>query len=97
MIIIEIILTIVAWRRGWRGLALIPLSAVLIIGFMAGVIGGASGLPQAQFDGLLVSLLPLEFIGMGVLIWMAARGRRGTLTNGSAKEPESVQVVTSKI
>jgi hypothetical protein len=40
MIIIEIILTIVAWRKGWRWLALIPVSVAFCIGIVIGSSGG---------------------------------------------------------
>jgi hypothetical protein len=41
MLIIEIILTIVAWRKGWNWLAIIPVG----IAFCIGLIIGASGTP----------------------------------------------------
>ncbi len=60
-----------------------------------GLVGGTSFVPQIR--EVMRAAVILDFPGIGVLIWMAARGRRGTLANGSAKELESAQVVTSKI
>ncbi len=41
--IIEIILTIFAWRNGWKWRSLIPLGIVLCIGLIAGFAIGVSG------------------------------------------------------
>jgi ABC-type dipeptide/oligopeptide/nickel transport system permease subunit len=43
MIILEIILTVVAWLRGWKWKSLIPLGTVLIIGLIYGFILGLTG------------------------------------------------------
>jgi len=37
--IIEIILTIVAWRKGWKWYSLIPISVAFIIGAICGMSG----------------------------------------------------------
>ena len=43
MFIIEIVLTIFAWRNGWRWLALIPVGAAVVIGFFIGINVGLTG------------------------------------------------------
>jgi uncharacterized membrane protein YfcA len=43
LLIAEIVLTIFAWKRGWRWYALIPMGLCLIIGFIIGLSIGASG------------------------------------------------------
>jgi hypothetical protein len=70
-LIIEILLTIKAWRRGWRGFALLPLGILLPAGLLLGMVIGASGgnLEQALPVGIL-----LEIACIGVLIRLAARG-----------------------
>jgi len=42
-LIAQVILTIVAWIRGWKGYALIPLAIAVTIGFGGGYILAASG------------------------------------------------------
>jgi hypothetical protein len=37
MLLVEIILTIIAWVRGWKWWALLPLGIALAIGFFVGV------------------------------------------------------------
>ena len=68
--IIEIVLTIAAWRKGWRWYALIPLVVVGSIGFSAGFVVGA-------FGGTVTSLLPylvlLDLACIVVLIVMVAK------------------------
>jgi hypothetical protein len=70
-LIIEILLTIKAWRKGWRGYALLPLGALLIAGFLLGIVIGSSGgdLGQALPAGLF-----LEIACIGILIRLAAKG-----------------------
>ncbi len=54
--IIEIVLTVIAWRRGWKWWALIPLGAAVSIafsvGFVIGMLGGSAG-PVMPFFMLL--------------------------------------------
>ena len=50
MLIVEIVLTIVAWNRGWKWLALIPLG----MAFGIGLIAGASGATASDLESLLV-------------------------------------------
>ena len=68
--IIEIILTVVAWRKGWRGRALLPLAGVLGVSTLLGLAVGAAG-------GSLESLIPvgilLELASLGALIFLVKR------------------------
>lgn len=43
MLIIEILLTIFAWRNGWKWLSVLPILCVILIGFFIGIVVGASG------------------------------------------------------
>jgi len=43
LLIVEIILTIFAWRKGWKWMSLIPIGLAILIGGLIGVIIGASG------------------------------------------------------
>ena len=43
MLIIEIILTIFAWRNGWKWLSLIPMGISFLIGLSVGIGIGVSG------------------------------------------------------
>lgn len=69
MLIIEIILTIVAWGRGWRWLSLIPLGSLMLLAILIGL-----SIPLALSN-------PLQFIWLDVLaiialIIMIAQPRR---------------------
>jgi hypothetical protein len=70
MLILQIIGTIVAWKRGWRKLALLPLTIAIVGGFCVGVgfyiCGGdpaTAGLVASPLDVLCVVAL----VVMGVL------------------------------
>jgi hypothetical protein len=41
--ILELILTVVAWWRGWRGFAFLPVVVLILIGFMVGHLAGVDG------------------------------------------------------
>ncbi len=72
MLIIEIILTIFAWRNGWKWKALLPIGVVLILGFTIGTIisitannnGGVSITPPGLWllDVLAIISLIIMFI-----------------------------------
>ena len=68
LLIVEIILTVKAWKNGWKGLALLPLGAA----FGLGLVMGAGGV-QPDIGTCLVVELPV----LGSLIAMAAKSRKG--------------------
>jgi len=43
LLILEIALTVAAWRKGWGLRALLPLAFAFGLAFIMGVVGGASG------------------------------------------------------
>ena len=63
MLIIEIILTIVAWQKwGWK--SLIPLGAAFLIGFLIGMSGGVVGPGVIAVDILaIIALIVMCFKG----------------------------------
>ncbi|NQU07690.1 MAG: hypothetical protein HQ583_03945 [Candidatus Abyssubacteria bacterium] len=69
-LIIEIVLTIAAWRKGWRWYALIPLVVAGSVGFSAGFVVGAFG---GTVTGLLPFLVLLDLVCIVVLIVMVAK------------------------
>jgi hypothetical protein len=71
MLIIEIILTIFAWRKGWRWLALIPMGLALLIGFIIGLSIGASGGSVADLSG---GAILIDVAAIIALIVMVAKG-----------------------
>lgn len=95
LLIIETILTVYAWRNGWRGWALIPCAALILIGFTAGAVGTAVGMSPSQVGELATALVPLDLVGIGCLVGMVAKGRnRKAISERSGAEssplPESV-------
>ena len=75
LLFIEIILTIVTWRKGWRGYALIPGISALLLGFIIGTILTSMGYSEIQIRQLKLILIPLDFVCIGVLGWMATKSR----------------------
>ena len=69
LLIIEIILTIFAWRKGWKWLALLPVGICVAIGFFIGFTGG-------NLDGVVV-IVP-DLIATLVLILMVIKAPKGT-------------------
>lgn len=97
MLIVEIILTIVAWRNGWRGWAILPLVIILFMGFMIGLISGAMGFSEIQVRQLSLAFLPFEFIGIGFLIWMSFKGRKKLKEGISSYIPEKSKLEIEKV
>ena len=80
LLIAEIILTIIAWRKGWKARALLPMTIALGFGIII-------GLALAASDGSIEDAMPLcaviELVCFSGLIYMAAR------------KPKSAQVAES--
>ncbi len=72
LLLIEIALTVAAWRRGWRACALVPISLAVIAGILIGVPYG----PDADFG----EVFPLTVVVDGATIialaamWRCGRG-----------------------
>ncbi|MEW6376450.1 MAG: hypothetical protein AB1502_11770 [Thermodesulfobacteriota bacterium] len=96
LLIFEIILSIAAWRKGWRGWALIPSGSVLVIAFIVGAVAGATGYSQTQVRDLTVALLPLDLLCVGVLIWMAAKGRKIVAVASQRLDPKEMEVAANR-
>ena len=79
---IEIVLTVLAWRKGWRGWALMPLGILIFVAFFIGVVGTLSGFNEQQLQqGAAAPLAIMELATLGVLIGLATKRR-----NASAAE-----------
>jgi len=79
LLILEIILTIRAWRKGWKGLALIPGAIAVGIGMAIGASSGPSG---PDMGSLVVTSLVIDGTCIAVLAAMAHAGRAtGAATN----------------
>ena len=70
MLIIEFILTIFAWRNGWRWKALWPVGIALLIGICVGFGIGAAG---GSLNGPMPSLAFVDFCAIIALIVLVVR------------------------
>jgi hypothetical protein len=75
LLILEIVLTVAAWRKGWRGWALVPMVSVFVLALLIGAMAVASGSSEAELQELSIQFIFLDFICVGVLGWMTAKGR----------------------
>jgi len=71
LLIAEILLTIFAWRKGWRWYALLPMAVCLAVGLLIGIGVGASGGDPSGASGLGIIL---DLIATGILIYMVSKG-----------------------
>jgi cation transport ATPase len=65
MFILEIILTVAAWKRGWRWLALLPGGIVACLGLITGFVTGLTGGELNM--SLLISFDILGIFVMGIM------------------------------
>lgn len=71
MLLIEIILTIFAWRKGWRWAALLPTAIALLVGLFMGFGIGASG---GDINGAMGMGIILDILAVIALIIMIVVG-----------------------
>lgn len=77
LLIVEIWLTVAAWRKGWRAWSLLPLGFTLLVAAVIGAAVEVSGGSIERVD-IPVSLL-LHVVCLGVLIGLAKRAPRRQL------------------
>jgi hypothetical protein len=82
---LELILVVFAWRRGWRWKALLPLAGE----FMLGLLLGLSGAGDAT--GVLVLA---AIASIGTLIWMIAHPPQA-VADSRSEEPEGSPAETA--
>ena len=70
LLVLEIFLTVAAWRKGWKGYALLPCAITFLFGFLMALAVQSSGgsISPVSPIGLVV-----ELINIGVLIRLAAK------------------------
>jgi hypothetical protein len=79
LLLVEIGLTVAAWRRGWRWWALLPVGGGMVLAVLLSMTVGASGGSVAQAKPVF---LLLDIISIGTLIGLVARApRRPQLTD----------------
>lgn len=75
LMVIEIWLTVKAWRKGWGAWALAPWGVLVGLAFLAGIVTAMGGGPESLRGVDPIVLLPLDLINIAVLSWMAAKGK----------------------
>lgn len=68
MLIIEIILTVFAWRKGWKWLALLPVGIALLIGFIIGFSVGFSGGDVSTLGNGVIFIDVMAIIALIIMI-----------------------------
>jgi hypothetical protein len=68
MLIIEIILTVFVWKKGWKWMALLPLGGALFIGFLIGLGIGASGGSVDDVSGLAVFIDVAAIVALIIML-----------------------------
>jgi hypothetical protein len=87
-LLVEIALTVAAWRKGWNGWALLPILGTLFIGFIIGAAAALSG-------GSIESVYPVSILAdvacIGVLIALNKRTPR----SATPTEMAEAKVITN--
>lgn len=80
MLLIEIILTIFAWRNGWKSLALIPIGVALLLGFFIGLGAGSSGGDVSSAMGMAIVLDVIAIIVLAVMCFKSKKSNNTPTT-----------------
>jgi hypothetical protein len=73
--LIEIVLTIVAYRKGWKLKALLPLASSLVAAFLMGIALGAGG---GSVQRAMPAFFMVDVVCLGVLIGLCVRAPRNS-------------------
>jgi hypothetical protein len=88
LFVVEILLTITAWRKGWRGFALIPMITALGLGGFIGLAVGTSG---GNVDNVTPVFLLGDLACIGFLVALSMRGPKGSEVRTGSSEPPSAR------
>jgi len=91
LLVVEIILAVAAWRRGWKAWALAPFAVGLFLAFVFVAVAGASG---GSLDAVMAVGLLLDLAVVGTLAAMVAHPRTAeqrAKATGAVAELESVR------
>lgn len=104
LLILEIWLTVQAWKKGWKALALLPLGVVVGICFTVGAVIGASG---GSVEDLWALGLICDVTAIVILAFMCAKAPRPisvpivpdavTPTPDSGAEVAKAEVVSASV
>jgi uncharacterized membrane protein YfcA len=72
LFLIEVCLTIAAWRKGWGAKALIPFGVGMVVAMLLGAAVGLSGGQRAVAQAFPMFLI-LDLALIAVLAWLATR------------------------
>lgn len=72
VLIVEIMLTVAAWKEGWKWLAILPLAIAGLAGSISGVVMGAIGY---DFISMMPYFILIHILTIIALICMAASHR----------------------
>lgn len=93
LLIVEIMLTVAAWKKGWRGWALLPVAVCFATAFLLGAAAGANGASPDDFVGVGLVLDILLVIALGVMI---ARAPAAKQVNTQGSIPAATQVTNDR-
>lgn len=93
LLILETILTVVAWRKGRRGFALLPVGITVIFGFLLGAAVQASG---GNIQAATPVVLVADLVCTGILIAMASRAPRRVQAPGMVEVTLPTEVTTDR-
>jgi len=92
-LLLEIVLILGAWKRGWKAWALFPFGMAFAMGFVGGYIQGFSGV---VFEGWETLCVLIDLIAFAALIVMNITGHKSLesdVTAGENSDPVTAQVV----
>jgi hypothetical protein len=92
LLIVEIWLTVKAWRKGWRAKALVPGGILLAAVFLMGVAVEGSG---GSIEAVMPLGLLLELACIGVLIRLATRAPRFVPTSAVAETRVATEITAA--
>lgn len=91
LLIVEILLTVAVWRKGWKGWALLPVGIECVLAFFIGMAVGAAGVKQEGFMGVALLLDVMTIVALVIMRVRAPKrvqeDRRAELSTGGLQQP----------
>ena len=87
LLLLEIFLTVRAWKKGWGARALIPMALVFTVGFLLGAAQAAAGATSFTMPAAAVVFELAAVVALGVM------ARRAPAGEHDSRAPETVDAL----
>ncbi len=86
LLIVQILLTVVSWKRGWKALALLPLGIDVVLALFIGIIGNAYQVDLEAINNMVFIFDIAATIALGIMVGVKRQVAVNVSSDGKTAE-----------